>query len=419
MKDILDIDIGSSFIPPDNIPLNLEVQQDVCSNNRASVQIGTLTARLPSFMKSGTYDDGCGIYPLKEPIVIEINVDGKVWKAYFKTFVIYSGKIPTPDEFGQWGRARLKISSYPSSHIKASSYISLDRGVLFIKCGNGEFVDLREVIVLAITEFNEYSLFDLVKHLTPYNTPERVCRFFGNPPGIFEPLKVSTTTRLDSFHEHKQSSCSELKRLLDFNPDCAEEELVKNSLHEIVFKNNQDIVLTRAHAKIYGGWLRQAISFKNNFGEIVMVVLKLFCPETQSKVLIPATSWMNRYSPRNKLYCVPLPNKQILLHLKRLLDDEVDTVMLTDSIEIASINQDNAPKGVVWTGFLCSPGEYSQIDFSPLQRDGVEVNLLITNHSGKSLEEAYIEARSLADHLIEKYELKLRFVQVEVDYHDK
>ena len=175
-------------------------------------------------------------------------------------------------------------------------------------------------------------------------------------------------------------------------------------------------VLPQFYRKYYENWFCQVFPFKDQYGDIRMQLIKLYDPETQSKILVPVTTWMRSNFPYNQLFCVPLPeDKQPLYNLDLLLRPETETVILTDSVELADSNQRNAPDGVVFTSFICSPGRYEQVDWSPL-REKV-VYYLITNHSGIQFETAILKARELKEYLEEEEpDIELSFITLPVDY---
>lgn len=129
-----------------------------------------------------------------------------------------------------------------------------------------------------------------------------------------------------------------------------------------------------------------------------MWLIKIYNAETQQKCLLPVTSWCYHFSSASQYYCIPLPaDKQPLYNLDLLFKPETETIVLTDSVEIADSCQRNAPKNTVFTSFLCEPGHYEQVDWLPL--DGKKIHYLITNHSGISLDGATLKAKELSDFL--------------------
>ena len=166
----------------------------------------------------------------------------------------------------------------------------------------------------------------------------------------------------------------------------------------------------------YNGWFCQVFPFKDEYGESRMQLIKLYMPKAQTKCLVPVTTWMRENYPYNQYFCVPLPeDKQPLYNLDLLLKPETETVVLTDSVELADSNQRNAFDGIVFTSFICSPEHYEQVEWTPLRNK--TIYYLITNHSGISLESAALKVRRLKEYLTkEEPEIKLFFVTFPVDY---
>ena len=90
-------------------------------------------------------------------------------------------------------------------------------------------------------------------------------------------------------------------------------------------------------------------------------------------------------------------------------------VILTDSLEIAALNQAKIePEKLIFTSFMCDDGHYDQVDWKPLK--GRLPYLLVTNHSGRTFEEACLKTGKLADYLKESQAIELQFVRVPVWY---
>ncbi len=192
-------------------------------------------------------------------------------------------------------------------------------------------------------------------------------------------------------------------------------------------------------------------SFKNEYGQTMMKVVKCFSDINQNICMLPITCWRYRSCYYHQLYALPWASgKQPLYNLDLLMNDfyEEKFVVLTDNIEIADYMQENCQyDNVVFTSFICQPGRYDQVDWSPLRTvlprqkdvaneeaydtnvedkvvDEVEVtprviNLayLIANHSGKALEEQYYQAQKLVTYLEKNEKITVNhFLERDVDY---
>jgi hypothetical protein len=106
-----------------------------------------------------------------------------------------------------------------------------------------------------------------------------------------------------------------------------------------------------------------------------------------------------------------------LFNLDKLEKRPDDIVVLCDSPEIPELNPSlSGNPGIILTSWLCDEGCYDQIDWSPL-KGRPHVCCLVTNHSARSLDDAYVEAKRLSNYLVDnkKLDCDLRFVQVYVE----
>lgn len=177
--------------------------------------------------------------------------------------------------------------------------------------------------------------------------------------------------------------------------------------------------LSRYLEKNYGNW-KPLYSFKNEHGNANQKVIKIFRqePQPQAKLLIPCSCW--KREGYDEYFCVPYPyKKQPLYNLDLLLNEKKPpkVVILTDSIEIADINQAQSNNsGIVWTSWL-PWNDYCFVDWSPLQGSNALIYCLITNHSDISLPEAYKNTGDLLSFFEENsLDIDLRFIQIRIDY---
>ena len=220
------------------------------------------------------------------------------------------------------------------------------------------------------------------------------------------------------FHNHDWTSCEKLEELRELHKDLPEEQLLQLLLNNFVFGNDKSIEFCAAHEKPYDNWMKQLVSWENEYGEVDQKVCKIYKESDQTKLFIPLSSIAVNNCHENQTHCVSLMNEQRLLRLPEIKDQETNTIIIADNHDTAAINQ-NVPKGWVFTGFLCDPDIYEQVDFSPLKEVNAEIYVLVTNDSGLSLEEKYPKAKILAEHLKDKYSIEPKVIQVEIDYKDK
>ena len=374
------------FIPTDNIPESTASRDKICMEARASLLIEAHCTgeRFAAFMKCGRYTPEGWFFSFPEPYVRKFPFPQSypateiTWT--FREFKVNSKRPLINENGGVIERWELYLSSWNGTPQTIPDFCYRLKDNTSYSAGDLENA-LKQVQEYFQQEFR--SRFNLCSQLSPYKTPEQVCRFFGNQPEVFGKLKLSGMW-----------------------PDCLETEEVSHA--------NQNRIVGFLN-QYCGDSHYQIFSFKDQYGDTRMQVMRFYDPETQSKVLIPITSWMRSHFPYNQLYCVPVPeDKQPLFNLDLLLNPEIETVILTDSVELADFNQHKAPDGVVFTSFLCSPGIYESVDWTPLQDK--EVWYLVTNHSGISLDAAYVKAQDLAGFLRDQYDIRLKFIQLKVEY---
>ena len=426
--------LREKFIPTDNIPRDTDAEEAIHMEAKASLLIEVLAAKrkLHRFLNSGKRENGLWYLPLPNPIVFHQEVNYQDYKMIFDEFIIYTGKIPEEDIFGQSGRIRLAIKMPWCKHIqpllncpRLSDCESgcRTRPILKRYDKNNQPIfakkdlQIKSFIENAVSKFQELSAFELCQSFTRYNTPEEICSLTKNDALGFASLNVdSNNLYQDIFYNHEVAECDYFQQCLQNSPRSLEEDMLQQILNNFVLGNRRYIDLSAAHEKNYFDWLQQVFSFENENGEVAMKALRLYSQSTQSKMFIAVTSWQDEYLNRTQ-HCVPLAGKQMLIHQKDILQSKNPTVILVDSPDIAVINQPHTPKGIVWTSYLCNPEKYDQIDFTPLQDDG-EVYILITNHSGISLAQNYRNQKPLVEYLQKQYGIDLKIVQLEIDYHE-
>ena len=213
-----------------------------------------------------------------------------------------------------------------------------------------------------------------------------------------------------------------------------------NILSDEARRSDAGYVFFPAH-QMYGltcGWSSlpkaKPLHFFDEQGNHIMNVSVVFVEsgETIKKIYIPETDWYVRHSRQDEVkkryphiphllrdysfFSVPvaLPGKQPLLNRDRIADAE--TVVICSTPENAVALQDaNDDMPVVFTGFICDPGQYEEVDLSPVK--GKSVWIEIANHNGLTLAEAYTEASGLYEHLRDVVKVEdIHFLQRAIEY---
>ena len=408
----------TKFVFTDNIPEDTNQRREIVMEARASILIDAhcTSGRFPPFMKAGRHDESAWVYKLPEHVKFPFMFQGYDFICVLDEFKIVGNNVLNKNGTQQ---DRWQLAWKDNAVIKRLVSGESESADNFNKESLIEQLKTSEQVL--VSAFG--SKFELCKHISLYNTPENACRFWGSAPFPFAPLNLkSTMFRPDIFHKQEKVAVTEsISRWKRNNRECSEEDSVQLTLKDIISKSQEQFIVYDIYSKRYGNWLKMVYTFKNEYGEPIMKVAKLYDTESQTKSLIPMTMWMRNHSTTDQLFCVPLPeDKQPLYNLDLLKADELSPVILTDSIELADANQ---MEGVIFTSFICDPGQYDQVDWSPLQNR--TVYYLVTNHSGSLLESAYLKAKEFAEYWEEKKEKNkeeennLKFIQLEVDYPEK
>lgn len=380
------------------------------------IEANCTSERFPAFMKSGRRENSGWVYRFPQAFVRQLPHSFGGLNTYTLTWTFAEFEIGGEqffiDTFGNSvDRWRLWLIPDPSAQLgkNLKQQSGLQGNYTADQVNNELLNDFKQIEQNFQQTYR--SRFQLCSQISPYKTPEQVCRFFGNRGEVFAKLR-SSSMYPDCFPENSVQAVQRRDDQANWSDVCVEQEMFQ----QIFPCSLQGSWQPQLSGKYYDNWFCQVFPFRNEYGEIRMQLIKLYDPETQTKCLIPVTTWMRGNYPYNQYFCVPLPeDKQPLYNLDLLLKPETETVILTDSVELADSNQRNAFDGIVFTSFICSPEHYEQVDWTPLRNK--TIYYLITNHSGISLESAALKARKLKEYLAkEEPEIKLFFVTLPVDY---
>ena len=410
-----------NFIAPDNIPEDTARRDQICMEARASILLDN--APLGELVRVFRRErSGNVLYlDLSEPLRFVTRRDGyyTIWK--FQEYAVHSswGK---EDYLGQQGRWHL--AGVPAGTVSVGSEKDNQTAHKLIEKTTdpapSDFSKLyfnRPQLSAEIKSYfeNQGSIFKLVTPFLPFKTPQEVCCFFNNAPRPFAPLKLSSD--LLRFSSLISTECFEedsdwSKRYKGMQESNAVHTHLLNS---IVPRYLPPTFVNGCGRINYEGWLRFVFPFTNECGNPTMVVTKTYHDTFQTKRLIPFTLWAQTGSADTYWLSIPYPKQQPLYHLHLLTQAKDPWVILTDSIEIAELNQPKDPKfNIVFTSFICETGQYGQVNWSPLKKK--QVYYLLTNHSGKTFEEACSEAYNLAEYLKEFQSIELQFIRMPVWY---
>ena len=254
------------------------------------------------------------------------------------------------------------------------------------------------------------TLYSICQGLTPYQKLPQICRFWKNSSDTFGKITVRNM-RPDYIW-----STATLRRNSEMEnwTDARVEQYAFRYLIPCQSPLQGAFALRNRY---FDNWYCHVFPFRNQYGETIMNLLKIYDPETQYKYFVPVTTWIRNNSSQTQIFCVPYPDEKTpLYNLDLLLRPECQTVILCDSVELADANQHalDDTEGIVFTSFLCSPGRCEQVDWTPLQDKNVCI--LVSNHSGMMLDTAALKAKELRDYLCEEQEISSTLAVVPVEY---
>lgn len=203
------------------------------------------------------------------------------------------------------------------------------------------------------------------------------------------------------------------------NPQWIDEALIEWELEQII-KRKPDQQCNDLYSSVSPtADQKQVYDFQTSSGLTQMKMIKkyTYMPTGTTKAYIPLTNWMFHGEPEDRLFTIPLPEKQPLYNLQYF--DGCDFVVISPNIEIADkLQRSGKFENVVFTSFVCNHGYYNQIDFSDLENKTVV--LLIVNHSGMEIEDAVVESKGFYTYLMDqKKKIKyneLSVIQTAVEY---
>ena len=278
----------------------------------------------------------------------------------------------------------------------------------------------------------DLSLFELLQTrpaTVDYHGLAETFHFFKSPCNTFGPFSVGSRFSVRRFPNLRPCEKQEGFSL---------EQSYQNDLCNLLGRGFPDPANTLCEAP-ESKWFIGAIDFCNEYGIVNMKLASFlhFQDGTLYVGHVPITDWCVRNGelkkrpscPPNKIvegypleplhstnYIVPvaMPGKQPLLHLDRIADAETVVICATPKNAVA-LQKANAKKPVVFTGFVCDPGQYEEVDWSPV--NGKSVWIEIANHSGLTLAEAYTEASGLYEYLQDVVKVEdFHFLQRAITY---
>lgn len=324
----------------------------------------------------------------KASLLVEASISSSKWRAFMK------GKLTTDRELKfefqpntyYCGQALEWKKPDPKSSCQTALKMYLDLP-LQISDGHDRFEvlsqDMPELLKqeaiwenslrrVALEAFG--SAYNAARIFSRCKTPEQICCYWGQKPYSF--------AALDGVRE----------------------------MFSVSFNDDDDFRNLQPWLKIYS--IVDSTPWYDEFGNIIMRVVKMRTPDG-GKIHVPVSQWFRSGSGVPMLFCVPIcvSGKLPLFQLPKLKNCAGKTVIVTDSIELAAANAED--DSAIWTTWI---GDLQYSNWNVL-REAAEVLLLVTNHSGKGLPEAYLEIDRLKRYLKDDIELEnLGALQLAVEY---
>lgn len=278
----------------------------------------------------------------------------------------------------------------------------------------------------------DLSLFGLLQTcptVVDYHGLEETLHFFKAPCNTFGPYHIG-----DRFAVRRFPKLRPCEKQEGFSLEQSYQNVLCNFLGH-GFPDPTNTICEAPESK----WFIGAIDFCNEYGIVNMKLVSFlyFQDGTLYAGHVPVTCWCvnngkqkERPScPPNKIvegyplelrhstnYIIPvaMPGKQPLLNLDRISDADVVVICATPKNAVA-LQKANAKKPVVFTGFVCDPGQYDEVDWDPVK--GKSVWIEVANHNGLTLAEAYIKANGLYEHLRDVVQVEaIHFLQRAIAY---
>ena len=411
---MIDIDklrqIFQEFRWIDDIPEDQRRRDEICLEARAALMIeaNCTSERFPSFIRSAEKSSGDKCYKLPEDITISRDTG---YDEIAVSITCNSFEVGKLNSYGQyWGIGMTSTDEkYPRTYPNCQTQFNPQP----LTCTQDQLVYLLlnfQNDISAAFYCKYPSLYAICRNITPYNSPEQICRFWGADSTPFGKIKPR-----NMYPDYIWGEPFLVRSQGQENwTDARLEQVAFQFLIPCQTPLQKDFAIKHRY---YENWYCHVFPFHNQYGETIVNLIKFYDTENQSKILLPLTTWIRNNSTQSQIFCVPYPNEKTpLYNLDMLLRPECQTVILCDSVELADANQhaiDDA-EGIVFTSFLCSPGRYEQVDWTPLQDK--DVCILVSNHSGMMLETAALKAKELRDYLCEEQEILSTLAVVPVEY---
>ena len=324
----------------------------------------------------------------KASLLVEAGISSRKWRAFMKGKLTADRELKFEFRLNTYYCGRALEWKKPDPESSCQTALKMCLGLpLQISDGHDRFEvlpqDMPELLKQEAVRENSLRRVALEAFGSAYNaarifsrckTPEQICCYWGQKPYSF--------AALDGVRE----------------------------MFSVSFNDDDDFRNLQPWLKIYS--IVDSTPWYDEFGNIIMRVVKMRTPDG-GKIHVPVSQWFRSGSGVPMLFCVPscVSGKLPLFQLPKLKNCAGKTVIVTDSIELAAANAED--DSAIWTTWI---GDLQYSNWNVL-REAAEVLLLVTNHSGKGLPEAYLEIDRLKRYLKDDIGLEnLGALQLAVEY---
>lgn len=324
----------------------------------------------------------------KASLLVEASISSSKWRAFMKGKLTADRELKFEFRLNTYYCGRALEWKKPDPESSCQTALKMCLGLpLQISDGHDRFEvlpqDMPELLKQEAVRENSLRRVALEAFGSAYNaarifsrckTPEQICCYWGQKPYSF--------AALDGVRE----------------------------MFSVSFNDDDDFRSLQPWLKIYS--IVGNTPWYDEFGNIIMWIVKMRTPDG-GKIHVPVSQWFRSGSGVPMLFCVPswVSGKLPLFQLPKLKNCAGKTVIVTDSIELAAANAED--DSAIWTTWI---GDLQYSNWNVL-REAAEVLLLVTNHSGKGLPEAYLEIDRLKRYLKDDIGLEnLGALQLAMEY---
>ncbi len=247
--------------------------------------------------------------------------------------------------------------------------------------------------------------FELFKNISKGNTPDAVCRYFGE---VGKPWTKFVSLR----GKYKQHLYYEKINLI--SQWFLTLTNIPGNLPTILA--NQNLTTLIPSGIHQGDLITGYCNFYNEYDECTLCVAVIYDFFRKTKYYLPITPWVEKNTSTTWFCTLPVnADKQPLLNLNRICSDSVHSALLTLDLQLATKN--TICQGWSWTSVF-DVKNFDNNDWEPL-KSLEQICILIHPHHGMTFEESVLKYHKFAVYLEEKEGFdNLKFILMDMHYTD-